>query len=373
MTFLITLKSGDDNKHLKYNTDEHNITDLEGNTIKEIHDLDISSNKRLKRFVISLGMACNYDCSYCLQKHEKKKTIEHSELDKLYIKMESLDLSEYKIEFWGGEPLLYIDTIYKILERFPTMTFSMITNGSILSIPMIDKLMAYNISISVSHDGPTQILRGKDPLEYNLKSLKYLFETYGDRCSLNSVLTDGNINTLERNHFFYKKLGVKSLSFGGEGPVVDYTKKNGEALQTSLGDTVYTDLKYRDGFTNGFYNGKIIGFLNSVKKQTSLTKITTSCGVDNADKFNANSLEGDKITCHNFKHNFKPVILKDRPECTSCPVVHLCKSVCPAIASDTELFKSNCARNFEINMAILRVTVELLFDNKYTLTNIKRI
>ena len=53
--------------------------------------------------------------------------------------MEKIDLKNYKIEFWGGEPLLYIDTIYKICEKFKGKVgyFQIITNGLLLTKEII--------------------------------------------------------------------------------------------------------------------------------------------------------------------------------------------------------------------------------------------
>jgi uncharacterized protein len=132
-------------------------------------------SRDFRRLKISLGLKCNYSCEYCVQRfvpHENENPVSKTEsfLDKIYKNFDfGLDGFGKRIEFWGGEPLLYWDTILPIAkslkENFSKITFSIITNGSLLTKEKIDILDELGFCISISHDGPGQSVRGPDPLE----------------------------------------------------------------------------------------------------------------------------------------------------------------------------------------------------------------
>lgn len=374
MKFKITLDGVEDQKQIIYNTDVHSLTELNGNTIKEINDFSFPERSKTKRFTISLGFSCNFRCGYCMQSHEKLKSADREYLNKLYEKLDNTDISSYRLEFWGGEPTQYIETIYEIAERYngKAKEFSMITNGSLLTKEMIDKLMKYDMVISVSHDASSQKEKRKsDPLDYNLDAIKYLFEKYPNNCSFNSVLTENNFNSKERNEFFKKKMQMENLSYSGEGPVDDYTE-NGELISSDgIDNIIYEDLRFGDGLTNGYYHEKVFGLINGIKKQNKIENLTTKCGIDKKDNYEIFSLEGRDLGCHNFTHKFKPVTMHEREHCVKCPVVYTCAGGCPAVKSNTKTFEANCARNFKAGMSILRVAIEIIMQEKYIVTNIE--
>ena len=99
------------------------------------------SNKRSPKVLkISLGLSCNYECEYCSQRFVPRAAetspgvVEEfvSNLDQWVKQPPS------RVEFWGGEPLVYIKTLRPLAEalreKYPEAVFSIITNGSLLTL-----------------------------------------------------------------------------------------------------------------------------------------------------------------------------------------------------------------------------------------------
>lgn len=110
MLFDITLHKTLHNKNntiiWKYATNDNTITNENGVLL----NLDIEDIKEthIKKFTIQLGFSCNMSCSYCLQSKAKKIKFNQEHCDKILEQLNNTDLTNTKIEFWGGEPLLYI-------------------------------------------------------------------------------------------------------------------------------------------------------------------------------------------------------------------------------------------------------------------------
>ena len=130
---------------------------------------------------ISLGLSCNYACEYCSQRFVARNAETNPEDVTGF--MASLDSwvrsPPEAIEFWGGEPLVYIKTLRPLAEalrlKFPEARFSVITNGSLLNPQINQWLNELGFTVSISHDGPGQHVRGPDPLEAFFPDLEHQF------------------------------------------------------------------------------------------------------------------------------------------------------------------------------------------------------
>ena len=91
------------------------INKIDDSFIVEGYDNKIRSPKKLK---IILGHGCNYKCSYCLQDDLSTKS-NFKEFSVIEDIKRNIDVNSIeKIELWGGEPLLYLDKIKMILDKF---------------------------------------------------------------------------------------------------------------------------------------------------------------------------------------------------------------------------------------------------------------
>lgn len=110
---------------------------------------------------ISLGTACNYRCKYCLEsqhdKHPIKVSVE-SIVNNIIKSRIRIDLVK-RIDFWGGEPLLYWNDIKLLVTKLEHIGFGGIftftTNGSLFTEQIADFCIQHKIHAIFSHDGPT--------------------------------------------------------------------------------------------------------------------------------------------------------------------------------------------------------------------------
>jgi sulfatase maturation enzyme AslB (radical SAM superfamily) len=142
---------------------------------------------------------CNYNCSYCLQKKEKK-TITHdiikAAVDFFYPFLKSSD--KIRIGFYGGEPLLAFDKIkYAVLllegknqVENKDLEFSLTTNGSLLTGEMLAFFNEHGFALQLSFDGLAQEKsRKKGTLPHMLRVMKQIQAQPGIAFEINSVFT----------------------------------------------------------------------------------------------------------------------------------------------------------------------------------------
>lgn len=130
-----------------------------------IRMLRISSRKKgFKKYTILPTTGCNARCVYCFEEGMKQvlMTEESARKTARYIAETRIPDKSIHIEWFGGEPLLgakYIDIICKgLADRGISFTGSMVTNGSLLTDEIVDKMTAlWNIRhLQVSVDGTEQ-------------------------------------------------------------------------------------------------------------------------------------------------------------------------------------------------------------------------
>lgn len=113
-------------------------------------------------FTLHLTERCNLDCTYCV--HEKKNSDMTED-----IVYKACDLAFSKgsfagICFFGGEPLLRKDLIYKAFDYCDMLSektgkevrYKMTTNGTLLDEEFIRKAKEKNLEIGMSFDGTAQ-------------------------------------------------------------------------------------------------------------------------------------------------------------------------------------------------------------------------
>lgn len=103
--------------------------------------------KTSKRLLLKLGTACNLDCPHCHQAQKNFK--EHPRLVE-WIKANNFT----RITFSGGEPLMYFDTIKRIMREVGHVpTYRMMTNGTLLTDEMVKFFNGFKMEFAISYDG----------------------------------------------------------------------------------------------------------------------------------------------------------------------------------------------------------------------------
>lgn len=184
------------------------IVDINEDENEEILTENILFTKKLKNFgfVIQPSANCQLNCTYCGQEHSNKYMT--TETQKNLIKRIKENINKQKnttsldVTWYGGEPLLAIDTIRSLTKEIFTickenkLTYypMMITNGMLLTkknIPIIIDECKIN-TFQITLDGPSVIHDKNRP-------------TKNGKGTFNTILQ--NIQEVTKNNFFIKSNG----------------------------------------------------------------------------------------------------------------------------------------------------------------------
>jgi len=409
-------KSSADKKVFIYDNEKNALSDLDGNEFKfpkievnpnqpkaTVFDIDhpLKKSKHIGLLKIQMGLSCNYSCDYCSQKFvERPETTTAKDIAPFMKKLEVLDFHEdagLKVEFWGGEPLVYWKTLKplaeSIREKFSHWKvkpqFSIITNGSILTPEIIDWLMMLDFSVSISHDGPGQSIRGIDPFDDPVKKdlilgFYRMMTRLKKPMSFNSMLSAKNKSRKAIYEWFVKLTGDENIALG-EGSIVDAYDEDGvtNSLQTKKDHFDFRQQAFSDIHSTG---GKI-GFIGQINKINDFTKSVLSqhdakylgqkCGMDDHHVL-AVDLHGNVLTCQNVSavevskngeshlagtlDNYDAVEIKtsthwsNRDACPKCPVLHLCKGACMYL--ENKYWETSCSNAYSDNVALFALAIQ---------------
>jgi uncharacterized protein len=366
---------------------------------------------------ILLGHACNYSCSFCMQKdigNPSERPLNIFTGQFLRQVTENLDLSKLeRVELWGGEPFLYWKDMMKIMKGLDRegLVYYMSTNGSALLPKHLEFFLTLKakVSFSISHDGPGQeALRGADILEKKGPMLAE-WEQYAPKISfsVNPVLTNTNYDLFAINDYFKSwadRYGLKRISIGWTiGRVYDKDNLDNSALHVIRGENVakfrQIESDYLDALIADFRIGKfpglesrflpsllwdeytgVMGYIHTLETEQPMT-MTSGCGAD-ADDLISLDLNGFVRTCPHTDESFisghldeldkvqvKNIDLdrKNRKDhCYNCPVFRICKSSCP-INFDDDVFKTNCTIEKTLYSTMQQKAFSLLFNQEMKL------
>lgn len=409
-----------DTKIFHYDNHENILKDVDGNVF-EYTEPDENRNKFLKphksfdknrplkksklinTLKIQLGLSCNYSCDYCSQKFvERQPETSKKDIDVFMEKLDVLSFDEdvgLKVEFWGGEPLVYWKTLKplaeKIREKFAHWSiqpqFSIITNGSILTEEIIDWLMMMDFSVSLSHDGPGQHVRGPDPFD-DPKQKELILGFYrmmkrlNKGFSFNSMLSAKNQSRKAIYDWFVNLTGDEDVALG-EGGLVDAYDEDGIANSLNTKQEHFEFRKQAFGELYGTQGkigflgqlGKIDDFVTGVLSHRNSKYLGQKCSMDDEHILSVD-LRGNVMTCQNVSSleisnngeshhggtldDYENVELKsvthwsNRKECPECPVLQVCKGACMFL--DKKYWDISCANAYSDNVVLFVAGITML-------------
>ena len=145
--------------------------------------------KALKSIMLVLTSQCNLRCAYCFENAKGPGRMEWK------ILKAALDLAlkhgrrRTRIVFYGGEPLLEFDLTRKAIAyaeraraKHKRVSFTIVTNGTLLTGNRIAFLAKHSVNTQLSFDGvsPAQDLRGRGTFAYLDKLLERTRRKYPD-------------------------------------------------------------------------------------------------------------------------------------------------------------------------------------------------
>lgn len=340
---------------------------------------------------IQLGLACNYSCSYCSQK-SVPNDVRDLDVDRFLREIDSQAIRPDRIEFWGGEPLVYKEALLQLATqlrcRFPEAIFWMPTNGSLLTKELADALVSLDFAISISHDGPGQSFRGEDPLlnAETRASILYLFSKLHPlkKMSFNFCLHGGNTSRAAVLKFFKDFTGQDDVQLG-EGALIDAYDSDGRKL-SDFDHAVFSKQALHEMISGAanpaniqIVNNKVNSFINSIVYRRELRDVPQKCGMDKRENV-AVTLSGKVLTCQNTSavsvsangnshhignlneldavHLNTVTLWGDREDCKVCPVVHLCGGSCMFLQGHE--WEASCKNSFADNVAFFAVAIREL-------------
>ncbi len=333
----------------------------------------ITGKQQPRVLKIQLGLGCNYSCSYCSQGGQQAEHTSKSDAHEFLAGLDGwLQEAPEKIEFWGGEPMLYWHKLQilapALRERFPAARLSIVTNGSLLTLERARWLHELGFTLAVSHDGPGQALRGDDPFNDPAWAdmLRQVFELFGDRASMLTVISPANPSPVDAILWFERRMFV-GVPVNVEGIMADYggAHWSGEAIER-MSRRLADDVAGGAALAIPRVRSAALDWLNMLARGTRVNELGQVCGMDRQDRL-AVDLAGNVVTCQNVGAQSghaagsaralgdvaltKAHSWQTRPHCRACPVVNLCRGACMLLEGNEHA--ATCQASFGFYSAVL--------------------
>ncbi len=413
MRFEMLAKNPDTNQEMRllYDNETNTLTREDGliyeypedqrtpaSDVEPFHGV-MRKSRSITTLKIQLGLSCNYECEYCSQRFVgRPPPTNQNDIDEFMEKLDGLEFDEQtglKIEFWGGEPLVYFKTLRPLVaalkkkfehwDRRPVM--SMITNGSLLTTEINTWLINNCFMVAISHDGPGQHVRGPDPFD-DVPTKWAILDLYHAlrplcRISFNAMLNSVGASRKEIYDWFVAMTGDPDVILG-EGGLIDAYDEGGygtslltKAQQFKFRQTAFNDIYSSNGRV-GFYGilEKIDGFTRRLLTHSPATSVGQKCGMDDPHRI-AVDLKGNVITCQNVSvveiamngeshlggniAKIEEVELKsathwrDRDHCAGCPVLHICGGSCMFLSG--KYWDVSCANAYSDAIVLFSLSI----------------
>lgn len=177
-------------------------------------------------YVFYLTNACNLRCKYCYEKNKKNNHMNFSIIEKLLNERKKSTDKSTTVSFFGGEPLLEKQLIYKTVKMCKDITkntkhkfeFSLTTNGTLIDDEFIKFCKKNNITVGISIDGTESIHNlnrvdktGKGSFQAIINNSKKCIAAKLS-CMALPVVTLNNVTALSESVKFLIDVGFKNIT-----------------------------------------------------------------------------------------------------------------------------------------------------------------
>lgn len=351
--------------------------------------------------VIAPTMACNMGCEYC---YEENKTGRMSKeiRDELmeFVKSHLTEMRQMDVTWYGGEPLLAMDIVEDLTERFFEMarehrvgySSGIVTNGYLMTPDVADKLVKFMVrNAQVTLDGPARVHNKKRPLKNGKDSFETIIDNLvyaapkmriGVRVNIDQSFTVDTIKELLeelKNAGLHQKI---SISFGHLEPATEVCANIAESCyETEAFSKTEADF-YRQLLAEGFRIDK----LPAPSSVTCMAQIVNAFVIDsNGYMYRCWNYVGDvgksmgniRDTI-DFQHPYFLRLFDVNPfeekACRECNLLPICMGGCPAKRVDRNLageeicesWKYNLQPMLEIIAAFKQLEAELKQEDRNT-------
>jgi uncharacterized protein len=191
----------------------------------------LGESSRLTGFYLFVSQECNLACSYCYgdggEYRKSKMIMDERTADNFIDKFITDQNPGYLINFFGGEPLLNLPLIQKVIDRVRAKTephgirtvFNMTTNGTVWNSKIAEFVDKNIDTLTVSLDGPKDINDAQRPSCGNFSSYDKTVRTIdnlkeqGSRYTIRTIMTKNSFGRLKEIYSHNSELAGK----GGVG------------------------------------------------------------------------------------------------------------------------------------------------------------
>lgn len=332
-------------------------------------------------FYILLGDKCNFSCRYCIQGCNSIKGVKLPEtIDPYMIKFLKTTIKKQEnppnLLFYGGEPLIYFSNLRKIIESTKDLgvTYSLITNASLLTEEIISFFNQYKVTLIVSWDGNRSENTRKVNVFNNQELKTLIFKA--NYFAINSVISAMNypleacqdIQELANEYKSINPNGVFSVNFDEiidnklhdrSLLAMDYERVELDVIQIIKDCKQYLDkdfrqLEYNDfNFVKCCFLRRYLFLINNYKNNPEVSKYFSPCK-DGIERIGID-LMGNIYSCHDSReilgnvHNldllnyfvnyFKNDKTKELYEnlCKDCKYYPMCQSRCKLLTIEARV------------------------------------
>lgn len=326
--------------------------------------------------IVVLNLDCNFACTYCYEGDMKGRLYMSEDTAGLLIKFVKDKFTPGKkwlnIDFFGGEPLLSLQTIRRISSelrsfaesRSASFTFSLTTNGSLFTKKTVVELGTLGLKVvKITIDGPPEIHNRCRPFKSGAGSFETIIRNINETCDLIKVGVGGNFQ--QENYREFPRL-LDRFEKEGLTPQRLYQVKFEPVMKRLGGDCSPSD--FSDGCMSASEPWLIEAgaFLREevLKRGYHTPKLTPMpCQVELRDFFVVN-YDGILYKCPGFigragfdigdlergigdySASYKPGIWKNE-ECLNCEYLPLCFGGCRYLAcAEKGRIEKECRRAY---------------------------
>ena len=359
-------------------------------------------------FMIDFTTKCNCNCIYCLRHFEDVgDSISLEKLDEItdYIidYCRTHNIANISFQPWGGEPMIELEKVLHCKKRFSdagiNATFTIQTNGLLLTPENYKKLREHDIHIGVSIDGLAVVhdahrldVRGNKTHERIVSNLKAILEQYPDcnigTLSVNSAYSMDNI--AGDVDFIVNNIGFSNIKFNLVHPsggcdfneeiliskenlteyirrvlsaVMDQINKGNRCYESNIADKLCNLLGIpKDNMCNSMGCRGGVTFI-SFDREGNIYPCEM---IGYSEMKLGNVSDGrDLIDLIIEAHDSNPYYAPRKVEnCQGCPFFYFCRGGCKACSlaygkEAAEVDDIEC----EINKALYPMLIELILDN----------
>jgi uncharacterized protein len=206
---------------------------------------------------------CNLACSYCFEDTKGiGEAMSFSNAEKIVKKIEKLNLSNnLTIEFNGGEVFQRLDIIKFIIKkalsskviRNRNLSFSIQSNGTIMSNDIINLIEKYNIYLGISIDGNKEdhdrhrvFINGNGSHKSVMRNIKKIRK---NNINFSVIAVVESPNQIVRSFDFFSKTGIKLVMFN--------VRRYSERMKNIVADLTEIADKHFDVFLESLANFKV--------------------------------------------------------------------------------------------------------------------